>query len=386
MKKKLLTIVLGILGVLMAVGGVWWLTASDGELLNPLGLINWREKKENKLEVMGFLPTWMIGKTLVYGEEIDRLVFLGIEVGEDGGLIWELQSNKMNSENYKVIFEEVKRRGNKNILGIKQFDDNKLNILLADEVARKRAVEEIKKLVDEKEFDGVNVDFEFQGDPLAVLGEETGLFLEELREAGVGEISLDVFANTVIKGGDESLNKLMTRLDHLVVMAYDFHRPGVDFVGPVAPIGSPVGKRNIVEVVEKMVVVGLDKEKMILAYPLYGYEWKTETSEFGAKVIRGWYQMASFRRVAEMIGENEEINTERQLLVGWDEESMSPWLSFVEDGEIRQIYYEDYESLKIKLDLAKQYGVSGVGFWALGYEGKEPVFWKNMDRLLVKSD
>jgi spore germination protein YaaH len=385
-KKKLLVIVLGLLGVLMAAGGFWWLKTSDGELLNPLGLINWREKEENKLEVMGFLPTWMVGKTLVYGEEIDRLVFLGIEVDEDGGLVWELQSNKVNSENYMVIFEEIKRRGNKNILGIKQFDYNKLNILLADDEARKRAVGEIKELVEEKGFDGVNVDFEFQGDPLAVLEEEMGLFLDELREAEVGEISLDVFANTVIKGGDENLTKLMGRLDHLVVMAYDFHRPGVNFVGPVAPIGSPVGKRNIVEVVEKMVSAGLDKEKMILAYPLYGYEWKTETNEFGAKVIRGWYQMASFRRVAEMIGQSEEINTERQLQVGWDEESMSPWLSFVEDGEIRQIYYEDYESLKIKMDLAKQYGVSGVGFWALGYEGKEPVFWKNMNWLLVKNE
>lgn len=379
MKKKLLIIVLG---VLMVGGGVWWFRASDGELLNPLGLINWREKEEKKLEVMGFLPTWMIGKTLVYGEEIDRLVFLGIEVGEDGGLVWELQSNKVNSENYMVIFEEINRRGNKNILGIKQFDDNKLNILLADDEARKRAVEEIKELVEEKGFEGVNVDFEFQGDPLAVLGEGMGLFLDELREAGVGEISLDVFANTVIKGGDENLTKLMGRLDHLVVMAYDFHRPGVNFVGPVAPIGSPPGKRNIVEVVEKMVVVGLDKEKMILAYPLYGYEWKTETSEFGAKVIRGWYQMASWNRVKNLI-ETADANA---LVVKWDEESMSPWLSFVEEGEIRQIYYEDYESLKIKLDLAKQYGVSGVGFWALGYEGKDPVFWKNLDRLLVKSE
>ena len=382
MKKKRLIIVLGILGGLLVAGGVWWLRVNDGELLNPLGLANWREKEEDKLEVMGFLPTWMIGKTLVYGEEIDRLVFLGIEVSEDGGLVWELQSNKVNSENYMVIFEEIKRRGNKNILGIKQFDDNKLNVLLADDEARKRAVKEIKDLVEEKGFDGVNVDFEFQGDPLAVLGEEFGLFLDELREAGVGEISVDVFANTVIKGGEENLIKLMGRLDHLVVMAYDFHRPGVDFVGPVAPIGSPPGKRNIVEVVEKMVSAGLDKEKMILAYPLYGYEWKTETSEFGAKVIRGWYQMASWNRVNNLI----ETADASALVVKWDEESMSPWLSFVEDGEIRQIYYEDYESLKIKLDLAKQYGVNGVGFWALGYEGKEPVFWKNLDQFLVKSE
>jgi len=88
----------------------------------------------------------------------------------------------------------------------------------------------------------------------------------------VGEISVDVFANTVIKGSATEIEELVSKVDYLVVMAYDFHRPGVDYAGSVAPLGSKVGERNITEVVERYLNLQLNKDKLVLAYPLYGYE------------------------------------------------------------------------------------------------------------------
>ena len=49
---------------------------------------------------MGFLPTWNIGETREYTNEINDLIFLGIEVDEKGNLIWDTQSKKINSETY----------------------------------------------------------------------------------------------------------------------------------------------------------------------------------------------------------------------------------------------------------------------------------------------
>jgi len=349
----------------LAVG--MWLT-KEGEFLNPLSLNRQGKDKKKELVTFGFLPTSMVGKTRVYGREVSHLIFLGVETEETGKLIWDFQSNKINNESYLRQKEETKNQGGKNILGIKLFKDDKLTKLLSSENYRKNLVEEVGRVVEEEEFDGVNVDFEYQGNPTKILEKNFLTFLEELRQAEVGEISVDVFANTVIKGSATEIEELVSKVDYLVVMAYDFHRPGVDYAGSVAPLGSKVGERNITEVVERYLNLQLNKDKLVLAYPLYGYEWKTYTDEFESQIKRGWYQMASWNRVKNLI-------KEKKIEVNWDELSMTPWLSFEEDGETRQIYFENNQSLRAKIDLVRQNKLAGYGFWALGYEGEDRSIW-----------
>lgn len=323
---------------------------------------------KDDLITFGFLPTWMVGKTRTYGSEVSHLIFLGIESDEEGNLVWDTQSKKINNDDFLDQKKRIKESGGKNILGVKLFDDEKLEKLLSSSLARDNLINQIKEVVKEDNFDGVNLDFEFQNDPLAILDKEFGLFVDELRLEDVGEISVDVFANTVIKGDNQRLKILVDKIDFLVVMAYDFHRPGVDYAGPVAPIGSDIGERNIMEVVEAYLKGNLNKSRLIMAYPLYGYEWKTETTEFESKIKRGWYQMASWNRVKELVNEKE-------LIPSWDELSMSPWLAFEEEGEIHQIYFENERSLEVKLDLVRQNQFAGFGFWALGYEGEDKNVW-----------
>ena len=361
------------IGILLLGLGIFFYFKFNKEIfLNPLSGKKSENKVKSDLITFGFLPTWMVGKTRLYGKEVSRLVFLGIESDEEGNLIWDTQSKKINEESFLTQKRKIKESNGKNILGIKLFEDEKLEILLGSEISRKNLIAQIKKVVQENSFDGVNLDFEFQNDPLEILGDDFGVFLNELSLEEVGEISVDVFANTIIKGNKEKLEKMISKIDYLVVMAYDFSRPGVNYVGPVAPIGSEIGKRNISEVVENYLTFELDKSKLIMAYPLYGYEWKTETADFEAKIKRGWYQMASWNRMKIFFDEQ----TQRSALtVNWDELSMSPWVSFEEEGEIHQIYFENERSLEAKIDLVRQNQFGGFGFWALGYEGNDKNIW-----------
>jgi len=389
MKKKVF-LGLGVLAVGMVIGGVILDLKREKPMLSPLakkiGLI--REKKP-ELKVFGFLPTWMVGKTQDYCREINRLVFLGVEVDVKGGLVWDVQSKKINNAEYIKSKERIKKCGGKNILGIKLFDDEKLKILMADEEAKKNLVEETKAAMTAGGFDGLNVDFEYQGDPTAVIEAEVLNLLNSFKEAGVGELSLDVFANTIIKGDGGKLKQILGVVDDLIVMAYDFHRPGMDFAGPVAPIGAPVGERNIGEIFQKVEETALDKKKIIMAYPLYGYEWRTETEEYGSATIKGFGQMVSYARAK---GLEENLGGVKLF---WDEVSQTPWLTYKEERQVSkttgvgkkrktvttavtdiyQAYYENERSLKIKVDLVKEKGYGGLGFWALGYEGEGKEVW-----------
>jgi len=361
-----------ILGILIVIGSLWWIfLKKEIPILNPL--INRIENKKNEisLKTVGFLPTWMIGKTRLYGKELDELIFLGIEVDINGNLVWNGQSKKIDNDDFLKQKENITRTGGDNILGIKQFDDKKLETLLSNDKAVNNLVEQIKEIVENKNFDGVNVDFEYQNDPTAILNESFFSFLKKLKLAGVGKISVDVFVNTINKGNQKDLINLLGEIDELIIMAYDFHRPGVNYAGAVAPINAPIGERSILELVKNITNIQLDKNKIILAYPLYGYEWKTYTSDFGSQIKRGWYQMSSWQRTKKILDGQTQGST---LTINWDEISMTPWLVFEEDGDIHQIYYENEKSLRIKIKLAEDNKFKGVGFWALGYEGEEILF------------
>ncbi|MDD4027408.1 MAG: glycosyl hydrolase family 18 protein [Candidatus Shapirobacteria bacterium] len=372
---------LGLGFILVLIGGFFgWKILNKNEILNPLSSKKNIIRNKNETKIIGFLPTWNVGKTIKYTDEISHLIFLGIEVDEKGNLIWDTQSKKINSEIYLKQKDLIWENGGKNILGIKLFKDEKINQLMASNEAQDNLIKQLKDLFEKQKFDGINVDFEYMGNPTAVLSEEMISFFNKLKQEDLGEISLDVFANTIIKGSEEQINNLINKMDYLIVMAYDFHRPGVDFAGPVAPIRSPVGERNILEVVEKIEILGLDKKKMILAYPLYGYEWKTYKNEFGAAVKSGWSALASYKRMIEFI-KLESLSSSSSMKLNWDEESMTPWVSFEENGEIHQIYFENLESISRKIELVKQNQLGGYGFWALGYEDENGEMWQKLDQL-----
>lgn len=376
MKKWILG---GFLILIILIGYLSWNKKID--LLSPLSGKKTIINHQKNIKVIGFLPTWNIGKTIEYTNEISHLVFLGIEIDEKGNLIWETQSKKINNEDYLKQKELIWKNGGKNILGIKLFKDELIDKLMESDEAQNNLIKQLKELKNENKFNGINVDFEYMGNPTAILSEKMVLFLQKIKEAELGEISLDVFANTIIKGDKDSLLKIMTEMDYLIVMAYDFHRPGVDFAGPVAPIRAPTGKRSILEVTEKITTFNLDKNKIVLAYPLYGYEWKTYGEEFGAAARRGWSALASYKRMIEFI-KLESLSSSSSMKLNWDEESMTPWLNYIDNGENKQIYFENLESISRKVELAKNNQVGGIGFWALGYEGENLEVWQKLDQLL----
>lgn len=356
------------LGLFLFFCGIGWyfLSYKGLSFLNPLSGKKTFRQAQSELKTVGFLPTWMVGKTRFYGSELDELIFLGIEVDINGNLIWDIQSKKINNEEFLKQKENITKTGGKNILGIKLFDDEKLDSLLKNSQAVENLVEQIEEVVEKNGFDGINIDFEYQNDPTAILDQKFFDFLDKLKKNEVGSVGMDIFVNTINKGGQEDLENLLEKVDELVIMAYDFHRPGTDFAGAVAPIDAEMGERSILELVKNITNDGLDKSKIILAYPLYGYEWKTYGEEFGAQIKRGWYQMVSWQRVKDLI-------EDRNLEVKWDEISVTPWLMFEENKEIHQIYFENEESLEIKAKLTKDNQFLGVGFWALGYEGDDNV-------------
>ncbi|MEI8067979.1 MAG: glycosyl hydrolase family 18 protein [Candidatus Shapirobacteria bacterium] len=380
MKKGILA--LWVILVFLIAFLMWKFVGRGNEVLDPINQTN-PSKSPFDLKVdskiVGFLPSFMVGKTIIYSNEVDDLIFLGVEVDEKGNLIWDSQARKVDSQSYFKQKESIKKAGGKNILGIKLFDDEKLNKLMASEEAKKNLIEQIKLSVRSKNFDGVNLDFEYQDSPTTIAGDDFYSFLTALKNENLGEISVDVFANTILRSDMGNLKRLVDESDYLIVMAYDFHRSGSTNAGPVAPIRAPIGERNISEVALRVDELKLNKNKIILAYPLYGYEWVTETMEFGSLTKENGVALASYKRMVEMLSKPEFLISNFKL--NHDDISQTPWLSYEENGKIHQIYYENLESISAKVKLVIDNKLGGVGFWALGYEGENRDIWEGLGLL-----
>lgn len=388
-----------LIGVIIFFGYKYWPNKSS--LIDPISNKKFGVFYRNSMDIVGFLPTWMIGKTMNYSGILDKLIFLGVEVDKNGSLVWDTQSKKIDNDNYIKMKETVRKEGGKNILGIKLFDSNLIDKLVASDSARQVLINESKAIKQVARFDGINVDFEYMGDPNRVLQDDFIGFLQEYKKEVGGEISLDVFANTIIKGSAEQIRKLVDSVDYLIIMAYDFHQTTSDYVGPVAPINTPTGERNITEVTQKIIEANLPKKKIIMAYPLYGYQWRTVDDTLGSKVAEDWGRMVSYAEAKERM-EDGTYREFKEFKNNWDEVSLTPWVSFKNDEtteklvkvrnartkklvwkkvvvpitRIYQAYFENRESLRAKMELARQTQVGGVGFWALGYEGNDGDLWK----------
>jgi spore germination protein YaaH len=163
--------------------------------------------------------------------------------------------------------------------------------------------------------------------------------------------------------------RLAAASDHVVVQGYDFHYRGSETSGPVAPIRG-WGGRNWEAVARRYDLLGVPMNKILMAVPLYGYEWPTETDQ-PRSPTRGRGNTVSLGqvdpdRVPGLSGSA--MARAAQHGLRRDVQSGSPWYAYERVDGWYQGWFEDEESLRAKLDFVRMRGMAGVAFFPLGYD------------------
>jgi len=175
-------------------------------------------------------------------------------------------------------------------------------------------------------------------------------------------LSVDINATAVYRDNAYDIVKIGDVVDHVIVMGYDYHIQTSSFVGPVAPIAADEDEPSLTKTIESM-KGRIEPHKVILAVPLYGYEWQTYTKAADSRTIPQTGALATYKRVRELISVRDDLS------ISYDDLSQSPRIVYVQNGLIKQIYYDDEKSLMKKYELIAKHNLGGMGLWALGYEG-----------------
>lgn len=335
--------------------------------------------------VYGFLPYWNIDDVALQ-PELTHLSYFGLAIQANGQLqtrtddgYLEPGYNKLSSD---VMLELVDAHDGPYEITLTQFNADTISQFLTTESAQDRLIEQIDSILLAYPVSGVNVDIEYAGTVTPLLRERYVDFITKLN-AFLDEkyqdinLSIDVFASAADNTMIWDLPAIAPEVDQIIIMAYDFHRRGSIQAGPVAPLfgGSDLWSQDITQYLQKF-LDHVPPEKLILGVPFYGYEWQTTSRDSQAHTFPDTGSTATYKRVIDLLADTEELEVQEH----WNEDALSPYLSYRENGETYVVYFENSRSLSYKLDLVNQLQLGGIAIWALGYEGEHRELWDVINR------
>lgn len=229
----------------------------------------------------------------------------------------------------------------------------KTSEILNDYTLRTEMIEQIVQLATKYKVDGINVDFEFMN--MEDKDAYSRFIIElapRLREYGI-VTSVDVTA----PDGSENWSLCFDRdalakaSDYMMFMAYDQHGTSTG-VGTVA--GCDWVEANIKKFLGQEDV---PKEKIILGMPLYTRLWKTDKN---GKVTSS---VVNMNKVEQSLPTDSSKN--------WDELTKQYYVEYTKESDKYQMWIEDTESIRAKIDLINQYELAGSAFWEKDRENED---------------
>lgn len=337
------------------------------------------EKFSSGKIVYGFLPYWT-AKDATLHKELTHVGYFGLPIDKHGNFVDSNDEGSMGWRTYHAIATERVRQQTTSqhqkfevLITMMSADD--IAQFLLDDTAQETFIKNMKQFLKSQPIDGVNIDIEYAGTYDPSLRDAYTQLIKNLssqlkRFDPTLHLSIDVFADSALKQRIWDIPALAPHLDHIVIMTYDFFRSSSPQSGPVAPMFGSEKNRWDVDIVKtlKPFLDLVPSEKLVLGIPFYGYEWQTVSDQPGSNTYPKSGGLATYKRVQKLL-------LEKKTTEHWDNDALSPYITYMENGKTQTIYYENSRSLSYKLDLVNETNMGGIAIWALGYEGTSRELW-----------
>lgn len=224
--------------------------------------------------------------------------------------------------------------------------------VLASTTKRGLLIQNIMTMADSLGLDGINVDFE-------QLTADTGIhYVQFLRELSIAcrNRGLVLSVDNPVPFHFNEFYRMDIQgeiADYVIIMGYDEHWHGSGDPGSVASIGYVT--EGLTKTLEQV-----PAHKVVNALPLYTILWKTE----GGTVTDEYLTI---------------LNT-ADFLSGvpaesvWDETTCQNYIEWTDAAAGYQMWIEDAESIRVKLNVMTANNIGGVAVWRLGYG--TPAIWE----------
>ena len=236
-----------------------------------------------------------------------------------------------------------------------------------------RTVPDLVELAVDLGVDGINVDVEqLDIDDRAAYG----AFLAALRTALREELP-DAQVSVATEAGERGIGNAAVAagagVDRLFLMGYDYHWGGSP-PGASSPVDRFDGVPTLRWSIGRYVEAGVPRDRMLLGLPLYGMTWRTSGPDRDFPVLG--------TGIAWLPHQNVDKLSDDTFAPTRDPVEIAEWFAEPDGDEWLLTYYDSPATLRSKLALARDQGLAGGGFWALGYTRGLPAYGRLMDDFL----
>ncbi len=330
--------------------------------------------------VYGYLPYWT-RSSAHFPNNLTHVSYFSLGIQSDGKLLdipkADQESGYRGYQNGALAAIKKQLRPSQKLeLTLTMMDQEAIPVFLRNETARAAFIKDLERIVGTKMLSGINIDIEYNGlVDEALQADLTSLIQDTRTLLTKQDPPLSLSIATYSDAGDlqrvTNLKTLAPYVDHVIMMAYDFHRSKSPNAGPNSPIYGKSTNRwseDIMSDLQKY-LQSVPPEKIVLGVPFYGYAWSVEDANNpNAFTLPKTGESVPYKNILEIL---KRPGLERH----WDSDALSPYLRYTANGQTKILYYDDEDSLRYKRTLVNQAGLGGVAIWALGYEDDSKTLW-----------
>jgi spore germination protein YaaH len=353
--------------------------------LKPLTTTQTEVKSYNHKEVFGFAPFWTFDKldNIDY-DTLTTMSYFGVPVQSNGDFDrTDPGYFTFKSRHATDVFKTAHQHGTRVVLTLTQMNNWPILALMDSPEAQANAIHQAVDEVQSRGIDGINVDFEYGGDPGPEYRAKFTQFVADLtnemhRANPNSKVTVSVYAGSVKDPKIYDVGALAESSDGIFMMAYDFANASATQAMPTAPLyGAKEGQYwyDVSTAVDDFLAV-MPSDKLILGVPWYGYNYAVYLPEVKSQILS--YYASSVSQPYSVAQDN--VRPDRADIIdyreGWDALGEVGYKAYYTAGGLwRMIFLEDSRSLSLKYDFAKSKNLAGVGIWALGFDEGKSDMW-----------
>ncbi len=227
------------------------------------------------------------------------------------------------------------------------FNSDLAHTILTNNIVRNNIINAIMSIVNDKQYYGVNIDFEY------IYPEDRMAYIEFLKalKTELGDTFMSVAVAPKYRDNQTGLlyeahdyRAIGEIADRVIIMTYEW---GYSYGEPMA-----IAPLREVEAVIKYATTRIPSEKILMGMPNYAYDWTLP-----------WRQ----GNRAETLSNNQAINLafEKGSNIEFDTTAQAPFFRYTENGIEHVVWFEDALSISNRIALVEEYNLAGLSYWTV---------------------
>ncbi len=315
------------------------------------------EIQNNPQKKFLFVPYWALTQDKIPSDDYDQFIYFGIAVNNQG--IDKVEQGFTGLERFVKTADASKEK----LLAVRMLDKDTNFAILKDKSLQEKIIQQTIDLAKQNEFGGIVLDLEISSLPFASVTTQMNDFVAAFYKAAKKEnlsFSLVLFGDTFYKLRPYDVVSLVKTTDHMLIMAYDFHKAKGE-PGPNFPFsGKETYGYDFKTMTEDFLNI-VPAERLTIVFGMFGYDWVVDEN---GKAIETGKSLSLFSIKEKFINNCLFKNCK----VKRDEESAETKISYIDNkGNHHIVWFEDEESVAKKMEFLKEKGLNSIGYWAYSY-------------------